>query len=158
MEILHSEIERILLNESINKSLMANLVQGVIRYKNHMYLLDKRETNLYDESNLLVYVFYDGRSLDEQSQEDLFNYLCEENQEILSQMKVLDENDYPIHLYLDFSINASQANYFIKNIRDKTEQEKYREIQEEIEILLTKASISSKKQLELLANIISNLK
>lgn len=97
----------------------------------------------------------------DQIQENLrrsFIELDEENQEILSQMKVLDENDYPIHLYLDFSINASQANYFIKNIRDEAEQEKYREIQEEIEILLTKASISSKKQLELLANIISNLK
>lgn len=99
MEILHSEIERILLNESINKSLMANLVQGVIRYKNHMYLLDKRETNLYDESNLLVYVFYDGRSLDEQSQEDLFNYLYEEIQEVISEHKEitvhqLGENGY----------------------------------------------------------------
>ena len=99
MEILHSEIERILLNESINKSLMANLVQGVIRYKNHMYLMDKRETNLYDESNLLVYIFYDGRSLDEQSQEDLFNYLYEEIQEVISEHKEitvhqLGENGY----------------------------------------------------------------
>lgn len=81
----------------------------------------------------------------------------DENQTILSRIKTLDQNDYPIHLYLDFPINASQANYFIKNIRDKAEQEKYREIQEEIEILLTKASISSEKQLDILANIISNL-
>ena len=84
MEILHSEIERILLNESINKSLMANLVKGIIRSKNHMYLLDRRETNLYDESNILIYVFYDGRSLDEQSEDDVFNYLYEESQRILS--------------------------------------------------------------------------
>ena len=99
MEILHSEIERILLNESINKSLMANLVQGVIRSKNHMYLLDKRETNLYDESNLLIYVFYDGRSLDEQSQDDIFNYLYEEIQEVISEhteitVHQLGENGY----------------------------------------------------------------
>lgn len=97
----------------------------------------------------------------DQIQENLrhsFIELDDENQEILSQMKVLDENDHPIHLYLDFPINASQANYFIKNIRDKAEQEKYREIQEEMEILLTKASISSEKQLELLENMISNLK
>lgn len=85
MEILHLEIERILLNESINKSLMANLVQDIIRHKNHMYLLDRRETNLYDESNLLVYVFYDGRSLDEQSEDDIFNYLYEEIQKVISE-------------------------------------------------------------------------
>ncbi len=96
-----------------------------------------------------------------QIQENLrrsFIELDEENQEILSQMKVLDENDYPIHLYLDFPINANQANYFIKNIRDKAEQEKYEEIQEEIEILLTKESISTEKQIELLEGMISNLK
>lgn len=96
----------------------------------------------------------------DQIQENLrqsFIEIDDENQTILSRIKTLDQNDYPIHLYLDFPINASQANYFIKNIRDKAEQEKYREIQEEIEILLTKASISSEKQLELLANIISNL-
>lgn len=109
MEILHSEIERILLNESINKSLMANLVQGIIRHKNHMYLLDRRETNLYDESNILIYVFYDGRSLDEQSQDDVFNYL-------------------------------------------------YEEIQEEIEILFSTKEIPQEKQIELLENMISNLK
>lgn len=99
MEILHSEIERILLNESINKSLMANLVQGVIRYKNHMYLLDKRETYLYDKSNLLVYVFYDGRSLEEQSKDDIFDYLYEEIQEVISEhteilVHQLGENGY----------------------------------------------------------------
>lgn len=96
----------------------------------------------------------------DQIQENLrqsFIEIDDENQTILSRIKTLDQNDYPIHLYLNFPINASQANYFIKNIRDKAEQEKYREIQEEIEILLTKASISSEKQLELLANIISNL-
>lgn len=96
----------------------------------------------------------------DQIQENLrqsFIEIDDENQTILSRIKTLDQNDYPIHLYLDFPINASQANYFIKNIRDKAEQEKYREIQEEIEILLTKTSISSEKQLELLANIISNL-
>lgn len=96
----------------------------------------------------------------DQIQENLrqsFIEIDDENQTILSQIKTLDQNDYPIHLYLDFPINASQANYFIKNIRDKAEQEKYREIQEEIEILLTKASISSEKQLDILANIISNL-
>ena len=99
MEILHSEIERILLNESINKSLMANLVQGVIRYKNHMYLRDKRETNLYDESNLLIYVFYDGRPLNEQYQDDVFYYLYEEIQEVISEhteilVHQLGENGY----------------------------------------------------------------
>lgn len=97
----------------------------------------------------------------DQIQENLrqsFIEIDDENQEILSQMKVLDENDHPINLYLEFSINANQANYFIKNIKDKAEQEKYEKIQEEIEILLTKASISTEKQLELLANIISNLK
>lgn len=97
----------------------------------------------------------------DQIQENLrqsFIEIDEENQEILSQMKVLDENDHPIYLYLHFPIYANQANYFIKNIKDKAEQEKYEKIQEEIEILLTKASISTEKQLELLANIISNLK
>lgn len=97
----------------------------------------------------------------DQIQENLrqsFIEIDDENQEILSQMKVLDQNDHPIHLYLDFLIYADQANQLIQDIKDKAEQEKYREIQEEIEILLTKASISTEKQLELLANIISNLK
>lgn len=97
----------------------------------------------------------------DQIQENLrqsFIEIDDENQEILSQMKVLDQNDHPIHLYLDFPIYADQANQLIQDIKDKAEQEKYREIQEEIEILLTKASISTEKQLELLANIISNLK
>lgn len=87
-----------------------------------------------------------------------FIELDDENQEILSQMKVLDENDHPINLYLEFSINANQANYFIKNIKDKAEQEKYEEIQENIEILLTEKSIPTEKQIELLENIIFNLK
>lgn len=96
----------------------------------------------------------------DQIQENLrqsFIEIDDENQEILSQMKVLDQNDHPIYLYLHFPIYADQANQLIQDIKDKAEQEKYREIQEEIEILLTKASISSEKQLELLANIISNL-
>ena len=97
----------------------------------------------------------------DQIQENLrqsFIELDEENQEILSQMKVLDENDYPINLYLNFHIYADQANYLIQNIRDKAEQEKYQEIREEIEILFTDKSISTEKQIELLENIISDLK
>lgn len=97
----------------------------------------------------------------DQIQENLrqsFIELDDENQEILSQMKVLDENDHPINLYLEFSINANQANYFIKNIKDKAEQEKYEEIQEEIEILFSTKEISTKKQIELLEEMIFNLK
>lgn len=97
----------------------------------------------------------------DQIQENLrqsFIELDDENQEILSQMKVLDENDHPIHLYLEFSINANQANYFIKNIKDKAEQEKYEEIQEEIEILFSTKEISTEKQIKLLEEMISNLK
>lgn len=97
----------------------------------------------------------------DQIQENLrqsFIEIDDENQEILSQMKVLDQNDHPIYLYLHFPIYADQANQLIQDIKDKAEQEKYEKIQEEIEILLTKASISTEKQLELLANIISNLK
>lgn len=97
----------------------------------------------------------------DQIQENLrqsFIELDDENQEILSQMKVLDENDHPIHLYLEFSINANQANYFIKNIKDKVEQEKYEEIQEEIEILFSTKEISTEKQIKLLEEMISNLK
>lgn len=52
-------------------------------------------------------------------------------------MKVLDKNDYPIGLYIDFPIYADQANNLIQNIKDKAEQEKYQEIQEEIEILFS---------------------
>lgn len=84
--------------------------------------------------------------------------LDDENQEILSQMKAIGQNDYPIHLYLDFPIHADQANNLIQDIKDKVEQEKYEEIQEEIEILLTKEPISTEKQIKLLENIISNLK
>lgn len=97
----------------------------------------------------------------DQIQENLrqsFIEIDDENQEILSQMKVLDQNDHPIYLYLHFPIYADQANQLIQDIKDKAEQEKYEKIQEEIEILLTEASISTEKQLELLANIISNLK
>lgn len=97
----------------------------------------------------------------DQIQENLrqsFIEIDDENQEILSQMKVLDENDHPIHLYLEFSINANQANYFIKNIKDKAEQEKYEEIQEEIEILFSTKEISTEKQIKLLEEMISNLK
>lgn len=97
----------------------------------------------------------------DQIQENLrqsFIELDDENQEILSQMKVLDENDHPINLYLEFSINANQANYFIKNIKDKAEQEKYEEIQEEIEILFSTKEISTEKQIKLLEEMISNLK
>lgn len=97
----------------------------------------------------------------DQIQENLrqsFIELDDENQEILSQMKVLDENDHPINLYLEFSINANQANYFIKNIKDKAEQEKYEEIQEEIEILFSTKVISTEKQIKLLEEMISNLK
>lgn len=96
-----------------------------------------------------------------QIQENLrqsFIELDDENQEILSQMKVLDENDHPINLYLEFPINANQANYFIKNIKDKAEQEKYEEIQEEIEILFSTKEISTEKQIKLLEEMISNLK
>lgn len=97
----------------------------------------------------------------DQIQENLrqsFIELDDENQEILSQMKVLDENDHPINLYLEFSINANQANYFIKNIKDKAEQEKYEKIQEEIEILFSTKEISTEKQIKLLEEMISNLK
>ena len=76
----------------------------------------------------------------DQIQENLirsFIELDDENQTILSQMKVLDKNDYPIHLYIDFPIHADQANNLIQNIKDKAEQEKYQEIQEEIEILFS---------------------
>ena len=76
----------------------------------------------------------------DQIQENLirsFIELDDENQTILSQMKVLDKNDYPINLYIDFPIHADQANNLIQNIKDKVEQEKYEEIQEEIEILFS---------------------
>lgn len=84
--------------------------------------------------------------------------LDEENQEILSQMKALDQNDYPINLYINFPINANQANNLIQNIKDKVEQEKYEEIQEEIEILFSTKEISIEKQIKLLENMIFNLK
>ena len=87
-----------------------------------------------------------------------FIELDDENQTILSQMKVLDKNDYPIGLYIDFPIHADQANNLIQNIKDKAEQEKYQEIQEEIEILFSTKEIPQEKQIELLENMISNLK
>lgn len=73
-------------------------------------------------------------------------------------MKVLDKDDYPINLYIDFPIHADQANNLIQNIKDKAEQEKYQEIQEEIEILFSTKEIPQEKQIELLENMISNLK
>lgn len=97
----------------------------------------------------------------DQIQENLrqsFIELDDENREILSQMEAIGQNDYPINLYLDFPINANQANYFIKNIKDKAEQEKYEEIQEEIEILFSTKEISTEKQIKLLKEMISNLK
>lgn len=97
----------------------------------------------------------------DQIQENLirsFIELDDENQTILSQMKVLDKNDYPINLYIDFPIHADQANNLIQNIKDKVEQEKYEEIQEEIEILFSTKEIPQEKQIELLENMISNLK
>lgn len=97
----------------------------------------------------------------DQIQENLirsFIELDDENQTILSQMKVLDKNDYPINLYIDFPIHADQANNLIQNIKDKAEQEKYQEIQEEIEILFSTKEIPQEKQIELLENMISNLK
>lgn len=97
----------------------------------------------------------------DQIQENLirsFIELDDENQTILSQMKVLDKDDYPINLYIDFPIHADQANNLIQNIKDKAEQEKYQEIQEEIEILFSTKEIPQEKQIELLENIISNLK
>lgn len=66
-----------------------------------------------------------------------FIELDDENREILSQMKAIGQNDYPINLYLDFPIHVDQANNLIQDIKDKVEQEKYEEIQENIEILLT---------------------
>lgn len=97
----------------------------------------------------------------DQIQENLirsFIELDDENQTILSQMKVLDKNDYPINLYIDFPIHADQANNLIQNIKDKAEQEKYQEIQEEIEILFSTKEIPQEKQIELLENMISDLK
>lgn len=97
----------------------------------------------------------------DQIQENLirsFIELDDENQTILSQMKVLDKNDYPINLYIDFPIHADQANNLIQNIKDKAEQEKYQEIQEDIEILFSTKEIPQEKQIELLENMISNLK
>lgn len=97
----------------------------------------------------------------DQIQENLirsFIELDDENQTILSQMKVLDKDDYPINLYIDFPIHADQANNLIQNIKDKAEQEKYQEIQEEIEILFSTKEIPQEKQIELLENMISNLK
>lgn len=82
----------------------------------------------------------------------------DENQTILSQMKVPDKNDYPINLYIDFPIHADQANNLIQNIKDKAEQEKYQEIQEEIEILFSTKEIPQEKQIKLLEEIISDLK
>lgn len=90
--------------------------------------------------------------------EQCFLELDDENREILSQMKVLDEKDHPIYLYLRFPIYADQANQLIQDIKDKAEQEKYEEIQEEIEILLTEKSIPTEKQIELLEEMISYLK
>lgn len=87
-----------------------------------------------------------------------FIELDDENQEILSQMEAIGQNDYPINLYLDFPIYADQANELIQNIKDRVEQGKYEEIQEKIEILLIEESISTEKQIDLLENIISNLK
>lgn len=97
----------------------------------------------------------------DQIQENLirsFIELDDENQTILSQMKVLDKDDYPINLYIDFPIHADQANNLIQNIKDKAEQEKYQEIQEEIEILFSTKEIPQEKQIELLENMIFNLK
>lgn len=97
----------------------------------------------------------------DQIQENLirsFIELDDESQTILSQMKVLDKDDYPINLYIDFPIHADQANNLIQNIKDKAEQEKYQEIQEEIEILFSTKEIPQEKQIELLENMISNLK
>lgn len=97
----------------------------------------------------------------DQIQENLirsFIELDDENQTILSQMKVLDKDDYLINLYIDFPIHADQANNLIQNIKDKAEQEKYQEIQEEIEILFSTKEIPQEKQIELLENMISNLK
>jgi hypothetical protein len=87
-----------------------------------------------------------------------FIELDDENREILSQMKAIGQNDYPINLYLDFPIHVDQANNLIQDIKDKVEQEKYEEIQENIEILLTEKSIPTEKQIELLENMIFNLK
>lgn len=70
--------------------------------------------------------------------EDVEHYLRQlKNPENLSQMKAIGQNDYPINLYLDFPIHVDQANNLIQDIKDKVEQEKYEEIQENIEILLT---------------------
>lgn len=97
----------------------------------------------------------------DQIQENLrqsFIEIDDENQTILSRIKTLDQNDHPIYLYLHFPIYADQANQLIQDIKDKAEQEKYEEIQEEIEILLTEKSIPTEKQIELLKGMISNLK
>lgn len=84
--------------------------------------------------------------------------LDDENQEILSQMKAIYQNDYPINLYLNFTIHADQANNLIQDIKDKAEQEKYEEIQEEIEMLFSTKEIPQEKQIKLLEEIIFNLK
>lgn len=97
----------------------------------------------------------------DQIQENLkhsFIELDDENQTILSQMKVLDKNDYPINLYLDFPIHADQANNLIQNLKDKVEEKKQIDLLEGIEILLTQTSISTEKQIKLLEGMISNLK
>lgn len=97
----------------------------------------------------------------DQIQENLrqsFIEIDDENQTILSRIKTLDQNDHPIYLYLHFLIYADQANQLIQDIKDKAEQEKYEEIQEEIEILLTEKIPTTEKQIELLKGMISNLK
>ena len=97
----------------------------------------------------------------DQIQENLrqsFIEIDDENQTILSRIKTLDQNDHPIYLYLHFPIYADQANELIQDIKDKVEQEKYEEIQEEIEILFSTKEIPQEKQIELLEGIISNLK
>ena len=97
----------------------------------------------------------------DQIQENLrqsFIEIDDENQTILSRIKTLDQKDHPIYLYLHFPIYYDQANQLIHDIKDKVEQEKYEEIQEEIEILLTEKSIPQEKQIKLLEEIISNLK
>ncbi len=84
--------------------------------------------------------------------------LDDENQTILSRIKTLDQDDHPIYLYLHFPIYADQANELIQDIKDKTEQEKYEEIQEEIEMLFSTKEIPQEKQIKLLEGMISNLK
>lgn len=87
-----------------------------------------------------------------------FIELDDENQTILSRIKTLDQDDHPIYLYLRFSIHADQANQLIQDIKDKAEQEKYEEIQEEIEMLFSTKEIPQEKQIKLLEGMISNLK